>query len=252
MKFRLHRSGEKHRAPNAKFTLTPLRVAVLASGRGSNLQALIDAQRSAALPITLAGVFSDRASCGALQRARLAGIASHAFSARDFMIDGVRDREAFDAALFDAIDAVQPDLVVCAGYLRVIGTASVQRHGGRMLNIHPSLLPKFRGLHTHVQALSAGEREHGASVHFVIPALDAGPVIAQARVPVHANDSVATLAARVLQREHPLLVACVGLFAAGRIFLQGSDILLDSRRLSRPLQLQADGTLRDESEKWSE
>ena len=224
-----------------------MRVAVLASGRGTNLQALIDAQRNAALQITIVGVFSDRASCGALQRARSAGIPGHAFAARDFMIDGVGDREAFDAALFDAIDAVRPDLLVCAGYLRVIGAASVQRHAGRMLNIHPSLLPKFRGLHTHVQALSAGEREHGASIHFGIPALDAGAVIAQVRVPVHANDSVATLAARVLQREHPLLVACVGLFAAGRIFLQGSDIFVDSRRLSRPLQLHADGALRNES-----
>lgn len=229
----------------AKLALTPLRVAVLASGRGSNLQALIDAQASGALPINLVGVFSDRASCGALERARLAGIPAHAFAARDFAIDGICDREAFDAALFDLIGTVQPELVVCAGYLRVIGSAAVQRHHGRMLNIHPSLLPKFRGLHTHAQALAAGEREHGASVHFVIPALDAGAVIAQARVPVRADDSVTKLAARVLQREHPLLIACVGLFAAGRIFLHGSDIFVDSRRLSRPLQLQADDTLRE-------
>ena len=224
-----------------------MRVIVLASGRGTNLQALIDAQSSGALPIALVGVFSDRAGCGALERARLAGIPGQAFAARDFTVDGDCDREAYDAALFDAVDAMQPDLVVCAGYLRMIGATSVQRHAGRMLNIHPSLLPKFRGLHTHVKALSAGEREHGASVHFVIPALDAGSVIAQVRVPVRANDSVATLAARVLQREHPLLVACVGLFAHGRIFLRGSDIFVDSRRLSRPLQLQADGTLDDAS-----
>jgi phosphoribosylglycinamide formyltransferase-1 len=223
-----------------------MRVAVLASGRGTNLQALIDAQGSGALPITLVGVFSDRAGCGALERARLAGIPGHAFAARDFIVDGDCDREAYDAALFDAVDAMRPDLVVCAGYLRMIGATSVQRHAGRMLNIHPSLLPKFRGLHTHVKALSAGEREHGASVHFVIPALDAGSVIAQVRVPVRTDDSVATLAARVLQREHPLLVACVGLFADGRIFLRGSDIFVDSHRLSRPLQLQADGTLRDD------
>ena len=223
-----------------------LRIAVLASGRGTNLQALIDAQRQGALPITLAGVFSDRVGCAALERARSANVPVCAFSIRDFTNNGVCDREAFDAALFDAIDAARPDLLVCAGYLRVIGGDAVQRYAGRMLNIHPSLLPKFRGLHTHAAALSAGEREHGASVHFVIPALDAGPVIAQAQVPVHADDSVAMLAARVLQREHPLLVACVGLFATRRIFLHGSDIFVDSRRLSRPLRLHADGTLRDD------
>lgn len=228
---------------NASASAETMRVAVLASGRGTNLQALIDAQGSGVLSITVAGVFSDRAGCGALERARLAGIPGHAFAARDFTVNAVCDREAYDSALFDAIETVHPDLLVCAGYLRVIGVASVQRHTGRMLNIHPSLLPKFRGLHTHVKALSAGEKEHGASVHFVIPALDAGSVIAQARVPVRADDSVAKLAARVLQREHPLLVACVGLFATGRIFLQGSDIFVDSRRLSKPLQLQADDTL---------
>ena len=222
-----------------------LRVAILASGRGTNLQALIDAQRSGALPIALAGVFSDRAGCVALQRARSAEIPAHSVAPRDFAIDGVCNRDAFDAALFDAVDAVRPDLVVCTGYMRVIGAAAVQRHAGRMLNIHPSLLPKFRGLHTHAQALAASEREHGASVHFVTPALDAGPVIAQARIAVRADDTPATLAARVLEREHPLLVACIGLFAAGRVFLHGSDVIVDSRRLSHPLQLQADDALGD-------
>lgn len=220
-----------------------MRVAVLASGRGTNLQALIDAQRQGVLPITLTGVFSDRAGCAALERARIANIPTRAFSIRDFTSDGIGDRAAFDAALFDAIDIAQPDLVVCTGYMRLIDAAAVQRHSGRMLNIHPSLLPKFRGLHTHAAALAAGEAEHGASVHFVIPALDAGPVIAQARVPVRKGDTPATLATRVLQREHPLLVACVGLFAAGRIFLHGSDVFVDSRRLSHSLQLQADDTL---------
>lgn len=188
-------------------------------------------------------MFSDRAGCAALERARSAGIPGHALAPRDFTSDGVCDRAMFDAALFDAVDAVRPELVVCTGYMRVIGAAAVQRHAGRMLNIHPSLLPKFRGLHTHAQALVAGEREHGASVHFVIPALDAGPVIAQARVPVRADDTPTTLAERVLEREHPLLLACVGLFAAGRIFLRGSDVFVDSRHLSQPLQLRADGTL---------
>jgi len=225
--------------------MSAFRIAVLASGRGSNLQALIDAQRQGILPIALAGVFSDRVGCAALERARSANVPACAFSMRDFTNNGVCNREAFDAALFDAIDAVQAELVVCTGYMRLISAASVQRYSGRMLNIHPSLLPKFRGLHTHATALEAGEREHGASVHFVIPALDAGPVIAQARVPVHGDDIPTTLAARVLQREHPLLVACVGLFAQQRVFLRGSDVFVDSRRLTHPLQLQPDDTLRE-------
>ncbi len=224
-----------------------MRVAVLASGHGTNLQALIDAQRQGVLPITLAGVFSDRAGCAALERARSANIPARAFSTRDFSSAGVCDREAFDAALFDAIDAVQPELVVCTGYMRLISATSVHCYAARMLNIHPSLLPKFRGLHTHAAALAAGEREHGASVHFVIPALDAGPVVAQARVPVHGDDIPTTLASRVLQREHPLLIACVGLFAQQRVFLRGSDVFVDSRLLTHPLQLQSDDTLREES-----
>jgi phosphoribosylglycinamide formyltransferase-1 len=214
----------------------PLRVAVLASGRGSNLQALLDAAASSNFRIV--GVFSDRASAQALDRARAAGVPAVALQSADYP-----SREGFDAALFDAIDGVRPDLVVCAGYLRVLSDAAVRRYAGRMINIHPSLLPKYPGLRTHARALAAGETEHGASVHFVIPALDAGPVIAQARVPVHAGDGAETLAARVLKREHPLLLRCVEAIAAGRVVQDSSDVLVDSQLLMRPLLLGDDDRL---------
>ncbi len=207
-----------------------LRVAVLVSGRGSNLQALLDAARDSRFRIV--GVFSDRATAPALTRARSAGVATLALNPTDYST-----RQSFDAALFDAIDAVSPDLVVCAGYLRILGDAAVTRYTGRIINIHPSLLPKYPGLRTHARALAAGERAHGASVHFVIPALDAGPVIAQAQVPVHPDDTAAALAERVLAREHPLLVATVQAIAAGRIVQHGSAVWVDSRPLAAPLLL---------------
>lgn len=216
----------------------PLRIAVLASGRGSNLQALLDEQRDPESNFRIAGVFSDRARAQALERARVAGVPAVALDPADFAT-----RERFDDALFDAIDALHPDLVVCAGYLRVLSDAVVQRYAGRIVNIHPSLLPRFPGLRTHAQALAAGVTEHGASVHYVIPALDAGPVIAQARVHVHADDNPASLAARVLEREHPLLVACVRMIASGRVFLRGSVVFVDSRPRSEPLLLGDDDHL---------
>lgn len=214
----------------------PLRLAVLASGRGSNLQALLDAATDSDFAIV--GVFSDRAHAPALDRARAAGVPAIAIDPEAFAT-----REDFDTALFDAIDAVSPDWIVCAGYLRILGAAAVARHPGRMINIHPSLLPKYPGLRTHARAIAAGDALHGASVHFVIPALDAGPVIAQAQVPIAQGDTPARLAERVLAREHPLLVETVRLIAAGRILQDGSAVLLDSRPLSAPMLLGADDRL---------
>lgn len=213
---------------------SPYRIAVLASGRGSNLQALLDASAAGTLPAHVAGVFSDQADAPALQRARAAGVPCAALSPRDF-----GSRLAFDHAFFGMIDAAQPDLVVCAGYMRLISEAAIAPRRGRIINIHPSLLPAFKGLKTHAQALAAGVPEHGASVHFVTPDLDGGPVIAQARVPVLAGDDAAALAARVLAREHPLLVATVGLFARGRVALVDEAVTLDGRALETPLQLAA-------------
>jgi phosphoribosylglycinamide formyltransferase 1 len=200
-------------------TPQPLRVAVFASGRGSNLQALIDARAAGRLPIALVGVFSDKPASGALERARAAHIEAVALTPKDFA-----SREAYDTALFSQVDAVQPDLIVCAGYMRLISDVAVRRYEGRMINIHPSLLPKFPGLGTHAQALASGDRRHGASVHYVTPALDAGE----------------SLAARVLGREHPLLIASVRLIASGRVRQHGDAVEFDGRPLAAPLQLAAD------------
>jgi phosphoribosylglycinamide formyltransferase 1 len=216
----------------------PLRIAVLASGRGSNLQALIDARDAGKLPIELVGLFSDRPVAPAMERACAAGIPALALRPKDFA-----SREAFDAALFDAVEQVQPGLIVCAGFMRIIADAQVARFEGRMINIHPSLLPKYPGLHTHARALEAGDAEHGASVHFVIPALDAGPVLAQARVPVLADDTPETLAERVLAREHPLLLAAVAVIASGRVRADAERIWLDDAPLASPLQLDTEGRL---------
>jgi phosphoribosylglycinamide formyltransferase 1 len=209
------------------------RIAVLASGRGSNLQALLDAIAGGSLAAAIAGVFSDKSKAHALQRARDAGITAVALAPKAFAT-----RAAFDAALFAAIDAVRPDLIVCAGYMRLIGAEAVDARRGRVINIHPSLLPEFKGLHTHQQALDATAAEHGASVHFVTPDLDGGPVIAQARVPVHPGDDADALAARVLEREHPLLVETVRWFADGRIRLAEDGVHVDGV-LAAPLQLAA-------------
>jgi phosphoribosylglycinamide formyltransferase-1 len=209
-------------------------IAVLVSGRGSNLQALLDAIARGALPVRIAGVFSDKADALALQRAHAAGVHAEAIDPRAFP-----NRIAFDEAFFARVDATRPDLIVCAGYMRLISEAAVEAHRGKLINIHPSLLPAFKGLRTHAQALAAGVTEHGASVHFVTPDLDGGPVVAQARVPVRPGDDVEALARRVLEREHPLLVATVGLLAAGRARLDGDQVLLDGAPLHAPLQLGA-------------
>ncbi|HEY0662182.1 MAG TPA: phosphoribosylglycinamide formyltransferase [Lysobacter sp.] len=213
-------------------SLIPFRLAVLASGRGSNLQAIIDAIAGGQLRAELVGVFSDKPDAPALERALVAGAPAFAFSPRGF-----GSRREFDEYLFSRIDAVQPDLIVCAGYMRLIGDATVAARQGRMINIHPSLLPAFKGLRTHQQALDAGAAEHGASVHFVTPELDGGPVIAQARVPVLAGDDAQALGTRVLAREHPLLLATLQLLAAGRIALVGNDIHLDGHPLATALRL---------------
>ncbi|KFN51428.1 phosphoribosylglycinamide formyltransferase [Arenimonas composti] len=215
-----------------------MKIAVLVSGRGSNLRALVAATRDGRVPAEVVGVFSDKPACAALAFAREAGIPALARAPKDYA-----DRDAHDDALFTEIARVQPDLIVCAGYLRIIGAAALMRFENRMLNIHPSLLPKYPGLHTHAKALAAGDAEHGASVHSVIPALDAGPVLAQARIPVRPGDDPDALAERLLPREHALLVASVALVAEGRMRLRDDHLLLDGERLQQPLQLDADDRL---------
>ena len=209
---------------------TPSRIAVLASGRGSNLQAILDAIADGRLAAELAGVFSDKPGAHALER--VPESLRWSADARSFPF-----REAFDAALADAVDAVAPDWIVCAGYMRILGADFVRRFRGRLLNIHPSLLPKYRGLHTHRRALEAGDTEHGVSVHFVVPELDAGAVIAQARIPVLPGDSPDTLAERLLPHEHRLLVDVLALCLAGRVAEHGEGVLFDGHPLFTPLQL---------------
>ncbi|WP_434213144.1 phosphoribosylglycinamide formyltransferase [[Pseudomonas] boreopolis] len=213
-----------------------MRIAVLASGRGSNLQAILDAIEAGRLEAEVVGVFSDRPDAAALGKIP----EPLRWSARPKDFPG---REAFDAALGDAIAASRPDWIVCAGYMRILGEALVRRFAGRMINIHPSLLPRHRGLHTHLRALEAGDAEHGASVHVVVPELDAGPVIAQAVVPVLPGDDVTTLAARVLEREHPLLVASLALLAGGRLNEREGTLRLDGQDLFTPLRLDSAGHL---------
>lgn len=203
-------------APSSPETARPpLRVAVLASGRGSNLQALHRAQTEGRLPIALVGVFSDQPGSGALAYARSHGLPAEAVLPSDFA-----DRETFDLALMRALAAAHPELLICAGFMRIISKAGIRAAPCPMINIHPSLLPKFPGLHTHARALAAGEREHGASVHLVDEVLDGGRVLARVRVPVHAGEDPSQLAERVLRREHPLLIATVRAIADGRIRLQ--------------------------------
>lgn len=215
-----------------------MRLAVLASGEGSNFQALLDARAAGHLDVDFVGVFCNRPAARVLQRARDAGVPAIGLDPRHSAT-----RAGFDERLFSRIEDVQPDLIVCAGYMRLIGADQVDRYDGRMLNIHPSLLPAHPGLDTHARAISAGDRRHGASVHYVIPALDAGPVIAQAQVPVLPGDDADALARRVRSREHPLLVACVRLVSQGRIAKHGSAVRFDGRTLAEPLQLDHDEEL---------
>ena len=210
------------------------RIAVLASGRGSNLQAILDAIANGGLDAEVVGVFSDKPGCEALLRVD---------EARRWSRDAgsYAERAEFDADLADAVAAAKPDWIVCAGYMRILGEGFVARFAGRTLNIHPSLLPKHRGLRTHARALKAGDAEHGASVHFVVPELDAGAVIAQAVVPVLERDDADSLAERVLAREHPLLLATLRLAVAGRLAEREGRAWLDGHTLFNPLRLSSAG-----------
>lgn len=190
----------------------PLRYVVLISGSGTNLQALLDASERGEIQGELAAVISNRPDAKGLERAQRHGIKTVVLDHKQYS-----DRESYDAALMAAIDALSPDLVVLAGFMRILTPGFVNHYEGRLLNIHPSLLPAYKGLHTHQRAIDACESRHGCSVHFVTPELDGGPVIAQARVPVLPGDSAEALAHRVQHMEHPLYVRVVGLFMAGQL-----------------------------------
>jgi phosphoribosylglycinamide formyltransferase-1 len=215
-----------------------LPVAVLASGRGSNLAALIDAREAGRLPIDIVLVASDKADAPALRRAEAHAIATLALDPKSFA-----SRREFDEALFSNVAASGAQLVVLAGYMRIIDADVTAQWPGRIINIHPSLLPKYRGLHTHRRALKAGDLEHGASVHFVSAELDGGPVIAQARIAIHPGDTEDALAARLLSQEHRLLIACVDAIARGTVREHDGKVLFNGTALSAPLRLGPPGNL---------
>ncbi len=191
------------------------RIVILISGRGSNMQALVEAH----LPCEIAAVISNDARAGGLEFAQRAGIATRVVEHRQYA-----SREAFDAALAECIDAFSPDLVVLAGFMRILGKPFVERYAGRMVNIHPSLLPAFTGVHTHRRALEQGVRVHGCTVHFVTPELDHGPIVVQAAVPVLPGDDEASLAARVLRQEHRVFPLAVRWFLEGRLSVDGQRV----------------------------
>ena len=215
----------------------PLRIAILASGRGSNFAALLAARARGQLPVDFVLVASDKADAPVLELAQRAGVPTTVLDPRDYA-----ERRAYDVALFDRIGASKPDLLVLAGFMRIIDGDALKPWAGRMINIHPSLLPKYRGLHTHRRALKAGDLEHGASVHYVTAELDGGPIIAQAILPIEAGDDENMLAARLLPMEHQLLPAVVALIAAGRLMLSDAGIRFDGQTLRKPLRWQ-DGQL---------
>jgi phosphoribosylglycinamide formyltransferase-1 len=208
---------------------------VLVSGSGSNLQALLDAA-AADLPLEVRAVISNRPDAYGLERAARAWVPTRALDHTRFP-----DRTSFEAALAELIDGFEPELVLLAGFMRILEPDFVARYSGRMINIHPALLPAYPGLHTHRRCLEAGDAEHGASIHFVTAEVDGGPVFMQVRVPVAPDDDPDTLAARVLAQEHRLYPAAVRLLCAGRVRLQDGQVQLDGRPLTQPLQLEAAG-----------
>lgn len=215
-----------------------MRIAALASGRGSNLAALIAARDRGELPVEFVLVGSDKANAGALRIADMAGIPTLALNPRDYP-----DRRSFDLDLFGRVAASGADLLVLAGFMRIVDAEAIAPWAGRAINVHPSLLPKYRGLHTHRRAIEAGDIEHGASVHFVTAELDGGPVIAQRRIAVLAGDSEDQLATRLLPEEHRLLPAVVAAIADGRLSYVDGQPHFEGKPLERPLAMDDLGVL---------
>jgi phosphoribosylglycinamide formyltransferase-1 len=192
------------------------RVAVLISGRGSNMSALIEAAKQADYPAEIVAVIANKADAGGLETARVQGIPAHAIAHRDYA-----SKHDHEAAVCEALHAAKADIICLAGYMRIISPEFVRQWEGKMLNIHPSLLPLFRGLHTHDQALEAGVRVHGCTVHFVTEGMDEGPIIAQTAVPVKTGDTPEMLAERVLSVEHETYARALALVATGKAVMKG-------------------------------
>ena len=208
------------------------RLVILISGRGSNMSAILDAVGDGRIDGEVMAVISNRTDAAGLALAADRGIATMAIDHRAHP-----SRDAFENALTAAIDAHAPDLIVLAGFMRILSRAFVDRYGGRMINIHPSLLPTYPGLDTHSRALADGVRIHGCTVHFVTGDVDHGPIIAQAAVPVRNDDDAKALAARVLEAEHRTLVAAVGWYCAGRLVIDGARVRVKNEHADLPPQI---------------
>ena len=211
------------------------RAAILISGGGTNLQAFIDAVSTGSLDLELAVVVSNRPDAYGLTRARKAGIPTVCVRNEDYA-----DRSAFDAALAQMLAPFEPDLLILAGFMRILSAAFVKRFEGRILNIHPALLPKYPGLNTHQRVIDAGETWHGSTVHFVTEELDAGPRILQGRVPVLTDDTASCLSARVQAIEHKIYPQAAAMFASGRLEYRDGEPWFDGERLDEPMLYDGD------------
>lgn len=209
-------------------------IVILISGSGTNLQAIIDAVAAGQINASISAVISNRADAKGLDRARQRHINAVIIDQNEY-----DDRASYDQALIAEIDKYKPDLIALAGFMRILSEEFISHFNNIILNIHPSLLPEFKGLHTHRRALEASKKTHGASVHFVSNELDSGPVVIQAEVPVLANDTEDTLAERVLQQEHVIYPMAISWYIDGRLELNGNTVLLDGEGLHRPVLWQA-------------
>lgn len=205
--------------------------AILISGSGTNLQSFIDKTETGKLDLDIKVVLSNKPGVAGLERARNAGIPVECIEHRDFP-----ERETFDAALVDTLDGYAPDLIILAGFMRILTPVFIDHFAGRIMNIHPSLLPKYPGLNTHQRAIDAGDDWHGSTVHFATEELDGGPRIIQGRVPIEAGDTAATLAARVLKIEHQIYPQAAALFATGRLTCRDGAAWLDGKPLQEPIR----------------
>jgi phosphoribosylglycinamide formyltransferase-1 len=215
--------------PNAEAKLP---VVILISGRGSNMRVLAERAASGELPVDIRAVISDQPDAEGLKTAAAMTIPTHSLSPRDYA-----DRASYDRALAALVSGFAPKLIVLAGFMRILTAHFIAPFAARILNIHPSLLPKYRGLHTHRRALEAGDAQHGVSVHFVTEELDGGPVIIQATVPVEPGDTESTLSARVQHQEHRIYSQAVEWFARGRVELHSDGVWLDGAPLLQPIMV---------------
>jgi phosphoribosylglycinamide formyltransferase-1 len=213
-------------------------IVILISGRGTNLQSIIDAVKDGGIKARISAVISNRPDAKGLQRARDEDINAVVIDQTQY-----EDRSTYDRALIAKIDEYAPDLIVLAGFMRILSEEFIRHFDSMILNIHPSLLPEFKGLHTHRRALEAGKKVHGASVHFVSNELDSGPVVIQVEVPVLPGDTEDTLAERILQQEHVIYPQAISWFVEERLKLNGNTILLDGNALNEPVLWKADRLL---------